>query len=108
MTVDWSINIGHLVTIVFTLVGFAGGAFGLYFGMKGNINKLGYVIETQGGRIINVETEMRAMRDVLTEVAVQDQQIDHLAERLTGLRTSHEAFRAWAQERITKLENHGG
>lgn len=82
MTVDWSINVGMLVTIAFMLAGFAGGAFGLYYGIRGNLNQHKYMLETFGGRMINIETELRTMRDVLTQVAVQDERMSSLDARM--------------------------
>jgi hypothetical protein len=82
MTVDWTINVGILLMIGFTLVGFAGGGFGLYFGIKGNLDRQAILLEAFGSRMISVEGEMRAMRDVLTQVAVQDERLSSMDQRL--------------------------
>jgi len=82
MTVDWTVNVGMLIMISFTLVGFAGGGFGLYFGIKGNLDRHADRLETFGGRMINVEIEMRAMRDILTKVAVQDERMSSMDQRM--------------------------
>lgn len=106
MTFDWTFNVGNVATILFTLVGFAGGAFGLYYGLKGNVAKLAYMLEVFGGRIINVEAEMRAMRDVLTRVAVQDERLASMDARQQSLSQRLDSLTDRVNRRLNHVDEH--
>lgn len=106
MVFDWTFNVGNIISILFTLIGFGLGAIGLYYGLKGNVDRLAYMLEIFGGRIINIENEVKALREVLIKVSVQDERLSNLDRRLDEFQSAANTHRAWVAERIGKLENH--
>lgn len=71
---DPTINLGHLVTFA----GFVIGGLGVVFTLRAEVRGL-------TGRIIDVETELRKMSDVLVTLGRQDEQIKAVHHRLDSL-----------------------
>lgn len=92
--IDWTINIGHILVSL----GFLGSGIGCYFALKNGIGILTVKLDIFGGRVINIETEMRELGKTMTAVAVQDERIVNLERRQTNLETSSEAHRKWVRD----------
>lgn len=100
---DWTINVGNILTVGFTLIGFGIGALGLYYGMKNNISILNQKLDFFGGRLINLENETKEIAKVLTAVAVQDERFQHLETRLEDFQRTRDERWAWVQKQLDEL-----
>lgn len=102
--IDWTINFGH----VLTLVGFIITVIGLYYALKQNVAVLSATmtvkLEHLGGRMINVENDLKSMHQVLTEVAVQNVRCDNIESQIGFLQKATEEHRVWASQKIASLE----
>ena len=74
MTVDWSINIGNILTIV----GFIGGGLFLFAAMRGDISAMAQ-------RLAAVESAVGKLSDILVAMATASTRLDSHAERLERL-----------------------
>lgn len=89
MTFDWTFNFSHIFSVILAL----GMVIGLYYGMRFEIKmmsrefkagsdlmteKLGHV----GGRVINIETELRELRIVASNIAITEQKITNLGGQI--------------------------
>lgn len=74
MTFDTTINLGQLVTFF----GFVIGGLGVVFALRHDVRNL-------GGRMTNVEAELRKMTDVMVTLARQDEQFKSVNRRLESL-----------------------
>lgn len=103
--IDWTISFGNLVVVIITILGWVGLAIGNYIFIRLSIEKLAYVIETHGGRLINVENEMRQITDLLKEVAVQDEKLNNITRRIDDQQKAADESRAWFRRRLDEVEN---
>ena len=102
--IDWTVNFGHILmfaTFITTVVG-------AYFALKSVVGMLTYKLDNFGGRVINIETELREMSKIMTAVAVQDERFVNLEKRFTNLELASEAHRKWVREVILTPRLHKG
>lgn len=93
---DWTINLGHILTIL----GFLGvGATG-YVGVRSFLAVMSVKLDIFGGRVLNIEVEMREMNKTITTVAVQNERMDGFDRRIVNLEASTEAHRRWVREEV--------
>lgn len=78
MIIDWSINLGNMLTICSFLVG------GLYFvwAIKADTRVLAVRLDGVDKQFINVQDELKKMGEVLIAVARQDARLNAMDERL--------------------------
>lgn len=103
MNFDWTINIGHLLT----LAGFIGSLVAMYFALRQAVVVLAATVavklEHLGGRMINVENDLKQMSHVLTQVAVQNERMDNVEARVDQIAKASEEHRQWTREQVTYL-----
>lgn len=106
MTFDWTVNLGHILT-------FLGVAGGLWVWARQHTKDTSLIAErlqVLGGRVINVETELKELNQVVTALAVQDARIVAMearqsaqGERISAFeRSADEWRRLMVEERLEK------
>jgi len=74
VAIDWTLNLGHLLTAV----GLLGGALGIVYAVRSDIN----IIKSQ---VDTIKEDLRAMAGVLVQIGKQDQQLKDHDRRITKL-----------------------
>jgi len=104
MSIDWSLNLGHLLTIFGFVIG------GLTFAMtiRGDVTSLKVTEENNKAalatRLEVVERDMRRITEVLVELAAQDERLNSHSQRFAGL----EQRLATAEHSISELQLNRG
>lgn len=91
MQFNWEINLGHLISLT-TIALAAGGIYnGLVTSSKLLQSHLDSAMElmaeklnTLGGRVLNVENGVNELTRVATQIAVQDQRMENIEQRLNS------------------------
>jgi len=81
MLIDWTINFGHILTIV----GFVSGGLVFVLTVRSDVNS---IKATEGGvqkRLDAVESDLRKITDVLVAIARQDERLNAHAARILSL-----------------------
>ena len=81
MSIDWTINLGHILTIV----GLVSGGLVFVLTVRSDVNS---IKATEGGvqrRLDAVEGDLRKITDVLVEIARQDERLNAHAARILSL-----------------------
>lgn len=99
MQLDWTINIGHIVL----MLGFLGSLVGLYVGLKQGVAILAVKLDTFGGRMINVENDLKSINNVLRDVAVQNERMNSMEDRIESIDKKTEEHRQWVRDQIANL-----
>lgn len=88
---DWTINIGHLLTVATFIVG----GLGFMFAVRADVQVMQRAEMNVGDRLRAVETQIKQMTDVVVTLARQDERltahgnrIDRLDERMDTLERS--------------------
>jgi hypothetical protein len=74
MTVDWSINVGHILTAV----GLAGGAAAIVYALRGDV-------QTIKAELAPIKADLKQLVSVLVQIGRQDEQIKSLTHRVDKL-----------------------
>lgn len=99
LQLDWTINVGHIII----LLGFLGSLIGMYFGLKQGVAILAVKLETLGGRMINVENDIKGINNILRDVAVQDERMNYIEQRIDSIDKKTEEHRQWARDQVSHL-----
>lgn len=108
MTVEWSITVGNIVTTAFTVLGFIVAALGFFYALRSSLEMQGEKISLLSGRMINVENEIKELKNVLIKLASQEEKLSALAQRMDRIQSSEEEWRLWITERFDRLNNRKG
>jgi hypothetical protein len=74
MTMDWTINLGHIITAV----GLLGGALGIIYAIKTDVK----LIKTE---IDSIKDDLRAMAGVLVQIGRQEERLNSHDRRISKL-----------------------
>lgn len=85
MTFDMSISLGHVVT----LLGFFLGGFGFVWTMKGELRVHAAYLKSLGERIVDVESEIKKIAEVLVVLGRQDERMNAMQRQIDDLRHGH-------------------
>jgi hypothetical protein len=103
MEIDWTFNAGHILTLFIALTGFAGTGVGIYFALKIAVTILAVKLDTFGGRLINVENDLKGIGQALVQVAVQDERMTNLEKRVDDMGRDNENHRRWTRDNIAHI-----
>ncbi len=103
MVFEWMVSFGQVATAIMTLLGFFGGFVIFLFGLRTQAAILSNKLETLGGRMINVEFQLRELTDVVKQQAVQTEQILSLGIRMGRI----EERQLLTSEQLSKLTRDG-
>lgn len=135
MGVTWEITIGQIISSALTLIAFMATAMGFFYAlrntiatqaadlvsftqliqvqMKGFSDLTGQRLETLGGRMINVEADLKEVGRCMTLVAAQDQRLAAMDERHNTIEQRFDRmekeqgnWRDWVRGRIDELSQH--
>lgn len=81
MTIDGTINLGHILTII----GMGIGGVGVYVGMRMDLRAIADKLASQDRRVDAIERDLSKMTQVLVDVARQDARLDAHEQRLAHL-----------------------
>lgn len=81
MTIDWTINLGNILTIC----GFFGGGLAFAFAIRLDVQSLKLQETTTADRIEALERDMHRLAEVLIAVAVQDERLNSHSDRIHTL-----------------------
>ncbi len=110
--IDWSISIGNLLTVLLTVIGFVGTVTGMFYALRTQTALQGASVQsladiqterltTIGGRMINLELEVKELKNVLVALAAQDARLLAIAQ----LHTSDVERMDRLQEQIDRINN---
>jgi hypothetical protein len=74
MTVDWTINFGHILTAI----GLLGGAVGIVYAVKADVKVIKFEIDS-------IKDDLKAMAGVLIEIGKQNQRLNDHERRIMRL-----------------------
>lgn len=95
MTFVWEISIGNLMTAILALIT----VVGFIWAIKTDVKLMIKAVEILGGRMINVENDIKAINVTLVEVARQEERLLAQDQRMSRLEKE-------IDELVTKLERH--
>lgn len=104
MTVEWSVSIGNILTILLTLGSFAAASIGFVHALKTSIAMTGERLQQMAGRMINVETELRELIKITATMAAQDQRMENHTQRMDAMDRSAQEWRTWVREKFDEIE----
>lgn len=115
MTVDWTISLGSIVTAILTVVGFGIAALGFFYALRSSIDRTGDRLTATNeitnermlmlsGRMINVENEVKELKDIVVTQAVQDQKLEAHNQRLDQFQKTADEWRSWVRSKIDEIE----
>ena len=85
------------------MLGFLGSLVGLYVGLKQGVAILAVKLDTFGGRMINVENDIKGINNILRDVAVQNERMNSMESRIKYLDEKTEEHRQWTREAVGSL-----
>lgn len=104
MVFDWTLNVGNLLT-------FAGGIVtlvALYYAMRMDVTLTAEKLSVLGGRMINLETEIKKLTEVTATLAIQSHRMtaleSHMAEQSHRMNMMQQTISDWKLE--TFKRNH--
>jgi hypothetical protein len=74
MNIDWSLNVGHILTAL----GLAGGALAIVYALRGDVNTL-------KAELAPIKADLKQLVNVLVQIGRQDEQIKSLTHRVDKL-----------------------
>lgn len=78
------ITLGNLISILVTLVSSVGVGIGFIWAIKSSVRVLETRMSMQDAMIIEARNELKKLNDVVTELALQGQRMNHMEERVTA------------------------
>jgi TolA-binding protein len=78
---DWSVNLGHVLTII----AFIGTGLGFAFGMRADVRMMQRAEIGVGERLKAVESQIRQMTEVVVALARQDERLHSQQGQITRL-----------------------
>lgn len=92
MIFDWTVSVGNLINLLLLVVGACGLYYGLYYGLENSVAMIKQSMDFMGGRLINIENELRGVEKTLDQVARQDERLQAMDMRVARLerRADHE------------------
>ena len=85
MTLDWTVNVGH----VLTFMGFIGMIFGFVYALRFEVRGLRGAVGTIQDDVRAVETEIKKISEVMVTLARQEERLTAMDRRLEDLRHGH-------------------
>ena len=82
MTIDPSIRIGDILTLLFFLLG----GLGFAWSMRGDLKMLARDMQMQSKKIEKLDNKIENLETIITTQAVQTQRMDDLSRRIEELR----------------------
>lgn len=80
--IDWTVSVGNMLTVV--ILGF--GAITAFFRVQGDIRVIVQELESLDKHQVALESSINQMTQIMSQVAVQSNRIDHLEEDLRELK----------------------
>lgn len=100
MAIEWSITIGNILTTALTIFGFVGAGMAVFYAQRTAMAVMSERLSILGARMINMETELKKLTDVVVQMAVERERVNALISTVEGLRE----FQQWAREKLERIE----
>lgn len=77
MTFDWSINLGHVLTLCI----YVAAVFAAFFAIKTEVAIMAERLQTLGGRVLNVESNLKELTHIAISIAETKKALENMDDR---------------------------
>lgn len=105
MTIEWSMSVGNIITVVLTLLGFTLGALGFFYALRSSIERTADRLQGLGTRIFDIETELKQLSAAFALMAAQDQRLLGHTRRMDSFERDAAEQRAWVRSQFDRVDN---
>lgn len=89
-----------ILTPALTIFGFVVAGIGVFYAQRAAMTLIAERLSILGGRMINMETELKKLTDVVTQIAVERERLNAVIASVDSLRE----FQQWAREKLDRIE----